>query len=204
MSLSTGELQSKSANCRFAAVRVAVSLVFSLLVANSFGQRAYQQQVVVESDLRAAVIVGILRYTRWPNQASASPLNKPTPDVNQDNSALTICSWGDAPSALGLESFEDSITIQNQPLRFLRLRGNESHQQCPVIIWGDGRAELSDLHPQTLVICDNCNAGVVEAVIKLVRSEDRIQFDVDLAMARSAGISFSSNLLDLARHVEGI
>jgi hypothetical protein len=175
-------------------LRGACVLVFCM--STTFIQSLAQPQAVLESDLRAAVIVGILRFTQWDQQApGALPADE-----------ITVCAWGNPPSVRGLERSSNPIRVRDQLLRLQRLTLRDDLLSCPVVIWGGESATAKQIQfsPDSFIICDNCNLDSVTAVINLVRDDNRIQFDVNLNHARSAGIRFSSNLLDLARHVEGI
>jgi hypothetical protein len=183
--------------------RVVRFTLFSLVGSIGVGDLAGAQEVL-ESDLRAAVIVGILRFTVWTRKNS---------ELATGNE-LTICAFGDAPSAIGLKKVSGPIIIQDQILRFRRPTNEKDLLLCPVVVWGDGNkplgatnislAELRELGMEALVICDNCNNNMVGAAICLIREGDRIQFDINIEQARLAGVRFSSDLLTLARKVEGI
>ena len=175
----------------------ALMAVFS--AANFFASFASAQantKSVLESDLRAAVIVGILRFTDW-DQSSLAP---------KGNSPLMICTWGNAPSVQGLEQNQTGIRIRDQALQLRHPKQQEELSTCPIVIWGKQTESLpaTTLISNALVICDDCDRDKVIAIINLVRVGNRIQFEINLNRARLAGINFSSNLLDLARRVEGL
>ena len=149
---------------------------------------------VPEADLRAAMIVGILRFTQ---------LNRNNSNANNE---LNICTLGQAPSVQGIAKSQAPIRIRQQLVRLQPFVANSSHQDCPVVIVGKEVASqlILSLHANTLLICDTCDQAIVEPAVNLIRAENRIQFEVDLNSARAAGVTFSSDLLDLARRVEGL
>ena len=56
-------------------------------------------------------------------------------------------------------------------------------------------------HSRCLVICDGCQPRDGLTAVVLVREGNRIRFDVDPEAAARSGVSFSSQLLRLARRV---
>lgn len=173
-------------------------ICFCFITGPAGGQTQFDP-TVAESDLRAAVIVGVLRFTEWER----------APATDDQNSNLTVCAWGNPPSAQGLANA--SIKIRDQELRLRRPTTKEALATCPVVILGRLTDSMTTevrssatLNSAALVICDTCDRSRVNAAVSLVRGENRIQFEINLNRARSAGIVFSSDLLNLARHVEGL
>jgi len=160
---------------------------------------------VKESDLRAAILVGILRFTEL-NPSADNSSSDDQISANQSKGDLRICTLGKALSADGLENTSAPIRVRQQLLRIERITANERLMACPVIILGEqiNINVLESLNPYAFIICDNCNRSRMPAAVSLVSAEDRIQFEVNLNRARSAGITFSSDLLDHARQVEGL
>jgi len=149
-----------------------------------------------EPKLRAAIVLGIIRYSQWPN------------DVNLSGN-LHVCSIG-APQSeqtliqvSGQHKYHDVSIIIN-PLKTFQ----KSDNPCHALILGP------DLDSKTLrdvlkiysrhgllIICDGCVINGNTAMVTLVRRENRIAFDVNLMQSDAAGISFSSALLELALRV---
>lgn len=147
-----------------------------------------QNPTAPEADLRAAVVIGILRYTQLQRASESN---------------LLVCAWGNAPSATLLAANSTPIRIHNQPLVVEQLNAYDNINACPVVIVGKGDAQNLPENNNALVICDTCTKANAAAMVTLVSVGDRVVFDVNLANAERAGIRFSSDLLAHARQVEG-
>ncbi len=145
---------------------------------------------VSEPQLRAGVIVGVLRYVKW-----QSPPATPT---------LPVCGMGDSPGFRVLLQSKPKITIGGRAVEFRELDGSNNGDGCAAVIVGaningKGLAYLKKL--ALLSICDTCNFPDQHA-IALFMSGQRIRFSADMALAQSAGVQFDAAMLELAAKVE--
>ena len=142
-----------------------------------------------EPELRAAVILGILRYTVWPA-------------AQRDVPAIEVCIVGDPPSAPSLLAISNRRSFAGRRLRVLALPARESATHtCHVAVLGHG-SSVTDAKRlaghRVLTICDACNGAEKQSTIRLLRRRNRIAFDVDLGQATRDGFSFGSAMLELA------
>mgnify|MGYP001828900211 CR=1 FL=1 len=146
-----------------------------------------------EPQLRAAVILGIIRFTSWPDDTNKASLN--------------ICAIGKPSSEPVLQNISRSAE-HNINIRSLRSKENNL-DNCNIIIFGPGIKKpdhvgiLQRIHKlPVLSICDDCNYKNHGADVTLVQQKNRIGFKIDLVSAKSHGISLSSSLLELALEVQ--
>jgi len=144
-----------------------------------------------ESELRAAVVVGILRFTRWPEGSGR---------------AHTVCLLGDPISAEDLLRVDGKSLPGGISLRVHRIGGDDPGvAHCDVVVLGPNSplGQVADtLHTnRVLTICDGCRIEGTHVMVRLLRHRDRIGFEVDVGEARRRQLQFSANLLDLALKV---
>lgn len=173
--------------------KLTVIIIWSVL---SIAAHAEAVATADEPKLRAAIVLGIIRYSHWPNDVDIS-------------GSLHVCSIG-APQSeriliqvSGQHKYHD-VSIMITPYKNLQNSGNSCHA---LILGPDLNSKtLKDVLQSynqhgLLTICDGCVINGNTAMVSLVRREKRIAFDVNLIQADQAGISFSSALLELALSV---
>ncbi|WP_440903990.1 YfiR family protein [Catenovulum sp. SX2] len=146
-----------------------------------------------EASLRAAVIVGILRYTKIA--------------IDSDAGQIRMCSVGEPYSESKLKQVSTSLRVQGNTLDFAVIaNANVSSQRlakCDVLITGEDfsfdNAILNQY--QGLSICDGCTQPNADYVVELIKNDKRIGFNVNLILAEKRKVTFSSSLLELASKV---
>lgn len=149
-----------------------------------------------EDDVRAAIIMAILRYTTW----------------EADVEFFNICLLGNNPRFSRLERIDDSIKIHDKPIQISRLTHskyakNKKNKSCQVILVGENNTiDIEKLLGKSacVVICDDCEHERALSAIVVRKDKDRIRFDVDLTNATSQGVKFSAKMLELAASVKGL
>jgi hypothetical protein len=142
-----------------------------------------------EGELRAAVIVAIMRFTAWP--AAEKPV-------------LEVCLVGKPISQNTLLSIDGEQKVAGRALRVNPQR--RTLEDCQVLILGEGvgEAEYERLITEAderaiLTVCDGCKRGLGEdAIIQLRLRQQKVSFEVNLLRARSSGIALDAQLLELA------
>ncbi len=156
------------------------------------GCSAHAQQFS-EPQLRASVIVAVLRYANWID----------TPPAN----TLTVCGVGNSPGFNVLKQFGSTITVSNRVLAFSDLDSDSDRKSdsCAVVVVGadvNKRQHVAAINIKSLLtICDDCNHSDQYAVSLYVKAQ-RIRFSVDIARARSANVQFSAAMMELADRIE--
>lgn len=162
-----------------------------LVVCGPLAQAQAQTQTKVsESQLRAGIVVGVLRFTSW--SAPVAP------------GILNICSLGDAPSFKELAQSRSKIAIADKTLVFQPLENIGANDGCAAVIVGAyvDKKKLAALKQlSVLSICDTCDHPDQHAVA-LFMNNQRIRFLVDRTLEKHAGVQFSAAMLELAAEVK--
>ncbi len=158
----------------------------ALVVPASFGQ------VTTEAQLKAAYLVNFLKYVEWPVQRAT----------------LTICLFGRdslGPSLAGYEGRQ----IGGRELRIRKVSSPEQLADCSELFipeTEEGRigAVLRWTENQPILTISDAEVFIRDGgAIGLVRSEGRLQFDVNADVLARAGLKPSSQMMRLARQVIG-
>ena len=146
-----------------------------------------------QARLKAAFVLNFMKFTAWPEQR--------TPDAR----TLTLCATDGHPLAGQLHELEGR-DVRGLGVRLVHHTGNDV-QPCDVVfVTAADAPTLQALQRATaarpiLTISDR--AGFIDRggmiAIKLVNG--RTRFDINLAAARAAGLTLSSQLLQLADRV---
>jgi hypothetical protein len=167
---------------------------WALLWGSLYPQRFALALEANEQELRAAVIVGILRFTSWPERVPGD---------------YRLCTLGTPPSEAVLLGLSGRALIGAHAIDVRVLKAD--HVQgtpCEVVVMGIGleartaKALLEDAnHHGMLTVCDGCGRHAEHSMVNLVRNSDRIGFEVNTAITQAQGLLFSSALLELASRV---
>lgn len=147
-----------------------------------------------EGAVRAAVVLGVIRYTRW----NVDPGER-----------LNLCMLGESQTVDYLRTSDETLPSQGKTLRVVNIANKQhAHRElCSVLVVGKRPpVALQDIKttPSHLLVCDGCNKSITDASVLIKKLEDRITFDVDLGQARQDEVSFSAKMLELAVEVENV
>ena len=146
-----------------------------------------------EPKLRAAIVLGIIRYSNWPDDTKMA-------------GQLNVCSLGSPPSEQILTQVSGQHRYHDLSIITHAIKDPSSSPfTCHALILG-AQLDASTLqhwfatHDRhgLLTICDGCVLNTNPAMVTLVRRDNRIAFHVNLTQAKSADITFRSALLELA------
>lgn len=147
-------------------------------------------------ELRAAVIVAILRFTSWQTDAAKS-----------DNSQVRLCAIGEPHSFPYLLPTSGIQKVAGHTLVVNEVQIDEvATKLCDALVIGSKvhYREFSELLAQAdaqslLTICDGCRtANAAGTIIQLDLHKRRVKFEVNLARARASGVKLDAQLLELA------
>ncbi len=144
-----------------------------------------------EGELRAAVIVAIMRFTSW----QAEPLDK---------SVLNVCLAGKPISEAVLLAISGEQKVAARALSVRPVR--RQLDACQIVVIGEDVNEveyerlIAEANEKSmLTVCDGCRRGLGEdAIIQLRLRQQRVSFEVNLSRARSSGVALDAQLLELA------
>jgi hypothetical protein len=156
-----------------------------------FHVTAVQSQEVSEYELKVAYLYNFALFTKWPTESSG---------------ALVFCVFRQDPLSGPLEVLQ-SRKIRNRPITLRRIISPEEVHTCDLIFLG---ATESDVFPKVLELIKTSNILTItdstdllrkEMAINMAFEDKRLIFEVNLASARRANLTFSSKLLNLAKSV---
>ncbi len=149
--------------------------------------------IVDEPSLRAATLIGVLRYTQWEDGLRAK---------------MKLCLLGKAESFSYVEAMDGSAIFPETTLDVVRVAGvdHAALDDCQVLLFGSGASltlPYKKLTQPCLLICNRCGDMREHVAVVLRKENDRIVFDVNLHHAKANGVSFRAAMLELAATLEG-
>jgi hypothetical protein len=172
-----------------------VFFIIPLLLMASFSLAATPctAETPQEFKVKAGYLLNIPMFADWPPSAASC-------------SSFTIGVLGETPLHDALETMKGK-RIKNRPVVILAVHDIPQTDCCQVLfIAASERFRLQRLLPEAhrrgiMTISDMRDFVKLGGMVALVTINNRITFDLNLAAARSAAISFSSQLLKLANDV---
>ncbi len=147
-----------------------------------------------EANLRAAVIIGILRFTQFDRLIENTP-------------SFKLCLVAKPLSSKKILQYADKVQIKKKSINVYQITKPQDikEKSCSVVIFGQDTSDVWFQEKQSsghfLSICDNCSFSSNTA-INLIRRNKRIGFEIQLRPAKQNKIIFSSSLLELAANIE--
>ncbi len=149
-----------------------------------------------EYAVKAAYLYNFAKFVEWPPKAFPTA-----------NAPLLICIAGDNPFGEALAALSGK-TVVSHPVEVRHIPMATNLDQCHIVFIGrseQGRfktvlAKLVRL--PILTVSDIGDFAQTGGMIGLVEAEQRIRFDINLAITRQSNLKLSSQLLKLATIVE--
>ena len=139
---------------------------------------------VDESQVKAAFVYNIVAFASWSGAKTTANLRSARAPAARSTTRST-----DSPVApLG----KGASACDAASIRLIAMSSSMRARMTSI---------PADFAQPVLVICDGCRPRDGLTAVMLVREGNRIRFDVDPQAAARSGISFSSQLLRLARRV---
>ncbi len=170
------------------------SLVFLCSALLLFAVAAAKAEQYDEYNIKAALLYNFARFVEWPRQSL--PGNK---------HHFKICVYGNDPYGNRLDALEErnrnNITVYRH--RLLK----ESITGCQIIfITKTTKGQVVEAisffkNRPVLTVGETPDFVVHGGIIGLIREQDRIMFEINLAAANEAGLELSSQLLRIATRV---
>jgi hypothetical protein len=146
-----------------------------------------------EFKVKAGYLLNIPKFADWPASASG-------------HSSFKVCVIGETPIHEVLENMKGQ-RIKNRPVAIQKIQEITQADACQVLfIAVSERYRLQRLLPEAhrlgiMTISDMRDFSKQGGMVSLVSVNNRITYDLNLVSARSAAISFSSQILNLAHDV---
>lgn len=170
-------------------------LVIALLAAPpGLPSRAYGQEN--SADSKALFLYNFANFVRWPEAAFAN-----------NSGQLRLCLLGEVDLGVFLDQV-NGTRIRDKRLSIIRSADlKEMEEGCHVLFVGqDKRGLLPTLfeaiqHVYVLSVSDGEDFARTGGVISIVRTSDKLSFEINLDAAQRNGLLISSDLLSMARIV---
>lgn len=179
---------------RFQLAAVRLALTAACLLAPDF--LTAQDPKPTDYQVKAAYLTNLGRFVnQWSARAGSS------------DETFDICILGQDPFGSDLDRAVKGEKIGASPLAARRISGVQEAAGCRVLyIGGSGDAQLSAVlaalgTSPVLTVSDNADFVKRGGMIQFVLDGDHVRFEINLAAARRAGLTLSSELLKLARTV---
>lgn len=162
-----------------------------LLLACAGLAAAPRAAAVTEYELKAAFLYNFASFTEWPPPAAPG---------------MAVCVLGHDPFGPALDALNGK-TVQGAAIEVRRVSTATEARACRVVFIGtrndaDLDALLAALRDApVLTVADGPDAARRGIMIGLVTEAGRVGFEINIAAARSAGLTLSSKLLRLARQI---
>jgi hypothetical protein len=189
----SGRSRATSARLRGAALLLALSQLVSPALA-----RAEEVATAREPALKAAFVFNFVKFTTWSDVPGANA-----------SAPIIIAVMGDEGVGESLVSLTRNRTVNGHPIE-VRIIGSAPAPTDVSVLYVAASQDRSLKQisqafgtPGLLTVGESDLFASSGGIIRLVRENDRIHFDIDAASAQKAGLALSSQLLMLARHVRG-
>jgi hypothetical protein len=169
-----------------------IALLLAVLALAPVGRA---QEVSEEYKLKAAFVFRFAQFVDWPTTAL------------DGRPAVEYCVWSPNPFGPVLHELINGETLAGRPLAVREISAPTQISTCHVLfVRGDGPASnvIDRIGRQPILTVGESPRFLDEGgIIQLIRADNRIRFNINLAAARQAGLRLSSQLLRLAAAVRG-
>ncbi len=178
--------------------RVACLVVLLAILAAARGELRAQENTRVsrEYQIKAAILFNFVRSVEWPAEAFAD-----------NRSTLILGVLGEDPFGPALESV-DGKTVQGRTVVVRRFATLEDLEPCQVLFISSSERDRLQAVFEALESWNVLTVGEMDrfadlgGIIGLDIRRNNIRFDINTRAGQQAGLSISSELLNLARVIE--
>lgn len=148
----------------------------------------------LEYQVMAAMLLNFTKYVEWPTESATG------------NNQLTICIAGNSPFNSNIDKYHNKIS-KGKTVKIRSISGPQEVQGCNVLyidqsVQSDFAAYLHQTARMPILTASNISQFATNhGIIGFCRLDDRIHFEINLEEARMSRLTFSSNLLKLAKIV---
>lgn len=184
------------ARTRFTPFKATVSWLFVLLNLMAFQVSANEQDEAA-LQVKAQFIYNFANFVEWPNDAFS---NSETP--------IKVCLFGEVAFAPYLYTFDGAMIGERELIVTRADQIVQVREGCHILYVGnDKRVKLPNFWKQiqyVYVLSIGSRDGFADkgGVVNILRSNDKLQFDVNIENALSNGLFLDSDLLALARIIK--
>ena len=171
-----------------------VMATFTLL--GQTGVQATAQGAFTVYDVEAAYLYNFGRFVHWPGDPSPAQ-------------SFNICVLGEERLNHNLDAVVAGVSIQGEPAAARHIRSVAESEGCRILYLGPGeaahlQADLAALQKKPmLTVSDQTGFLELGGMVQFVMQQYKVRFAVNLTPAQDAGLTFSSELLKVAKQVRG-
>lgn len=175
------------------------ALALVLMVSLTFGGSCYAQMSESQrnAQVTALFLFNFVNFSKWPKEAFASP-----------DAPIKMCLYGEIPFTTYLDAV-NGTAIGDRRLSVHRTQSlEEIRSGCHVLFVSEDReAELptfwNDISYYYVLSVGEQEAFTERGgIINIMRTHDKMTFDINVKNALEAGLFLEADLLDLAREVK--
>lgn len=149
-----------------------------------------------EHEVRAAFVYNFAKFVDWPE--GSLPADR-----------FTICVAGDPRVASALDTIIAGEIVRGRALERADAATADAARRCQILYLGqpdDRTARLlaSVRGNPVLTVGDSPRFLELGGAVRFLQEDGRVRFDVNMAVVNQAGLEMGTNLLRVARQVEGI
>jgi hypothetical protein len=147
--------------------------------------------MIADAEVAAAMVYNFAKFVEWPSAADSSP--------------FVVGVTGAEALEAALRRAVKGRTVNGQPIAVRRVVGSRDLPACRILFIGSRAEDWIELAhgAPILTVSDLPAFSEIGGMIGLVLIDRKIQFEINLAAARRAGLAMSSQLLGLAVNVRG-
>lgn len=163
----------------------------AVVIAPVFGQTG--NAPTREYEIKAAFLYHFARFIEWPEEA--------------EQEQIALCVLGEDPFGKTLDDLEGK-EVRSKTLTVRRLERGREAQRCHVLFISSSERERLPQLLDTLRTAHVLTVGETDTfareggAIRLFEARNKIRFEVNLEVARRAGLTVSSRMLKLADVIE--
>ncbi len=153
---------------------------------------------IIEYRIKAVFLLNFMKFTEWPQRAFAD-----------QNSPYILAVLGTDPFGQELETLVKDKKIGGRPIIVRRYRSVSDMETSHLLFISaseEGRVKeaLEKLNGSfTLTVSDMENFLLKGGMIRLLKEEQKIRFEINLPPAAKAELNMSSQLLKIAKDIKG-
>lgn len=170
-------------------------LTILLQLSGSFSQAA--GPLIEEYQIKAALLYNLAKYVDWPAHTFA-----------RESSPMTICTIGQSDLTNGISSLQNK-QINGHPVAVRHVSGATDSRGCNILVIGNiDHGMLQSVldktsHNGLLTISDHDRFAQSGGTVGFYHQDNKIRFEINLAAAHKQKLKISSQLLKLARIIQG-
>ena len=168
----------------------ALAVIFGAVVLCVEGA-AWAADIARADELKAAYLFNFAKLVEWP---ASSPVD-----------TLTICFVGASAVHDAFKRAAGDKQVGTRRIVVRPMAASESRAGCDVLYLDAALTGLQlpeNIGPGALTVSDGADFAAHGGMIELFAEGNRLRFNINLPSAQRAGLRISSNLLQLAAHIE--